>query len=139
MALKLEWSNSKSADKTPVSGIFDIEDVSLLKGDPIVDNRLRPKWTILAFEAHNFGSARSANNETAWYKYKIDTPAKSIQITFTDDPNVSHTLNYTIPSQDRIVLKGDYFGMPATIILKRKTFELTERSFHWVSEQPYNK
>lgn len=140
MALKLEWFNSKPTDSAAINGIFDIEDVTWLKQAPIADSAsLRPKWTLLTFEARNIGVARSANNETAWYKYKLNSAAKSVQITFMNDPNVNYTLNYTIPVQDRMVLTGDFFGTPATLILKRKTFELTERGFHWISESPYNR
>jgi hypothetical protein len=140
MALKTAWLDPKSAHITTVYGVFDIEDVTWWKQAPIADRTdLRPKWALLTFEDGNIGMAKSVNNETAWYKYKLDTVTKSVQITFTDDPDVSHKLNYTIPTQDRMVLKGDFFGRPATLILKRKTFELTERGFRWINEHPYNK
>ncbi len=140
MALKLEWFDSNSTNSEAVNGVFDIEEVTWLKEDPTADsNSLRPKWTVVTFENNHIGSVRSVNNETAWYKYKLDSRAKSVQITFMDDPNVSHTLNYTNSNWDRMVLKGDFFGAPATLILKRKTFELTDRGFHWISERPYNR
>lgn len=140
MALKTTWFNARSITKAAVYGAYDIVDVTWLKQDPTADvSNLRPKWTLLTFENHNRGISRSANNEIAWYNYKLDTAAKSIQITFTDDPNVTHILHYTVQNKDRVVLKGDFFGLPATLILKRKTFELTERGFHWISERPYSR
>lgn len=140
LALKKAWFDPKPSQTIAVYGVFDIEDVTWWKQNPIADStNLQPKWALLSFEDHNRGIAKSVNNETAWYKYKLDTIAKSIQITFTDDPDVTHKLNYTIPSQERMVLKGDFFGKPATLILKRKTFELTERGFRWINEHPYNR
>jgi hypothetical protein len=140
VALKMALFNPKSAHTTAVYGVYDIEDVTWWKQNPSADSTdFRPKWTLLTFESSKLGTVKSVNNESAWYKYKLDTVAKSIQITFTDAPNVSHKLHYTIPTQDRMVLKGDFFGRPATLILKRKTFELTERGFRWINERPYNR
>lgn len=140
MSLKMAWFDAKTNDDQAVSGIFEIEDVTWLKQDPTADSSsLRPKWTVLTFEANSYGSVRSVNDKTEVYKYKLDNHAKSVQITFVDAPDVSHRLDYTVASQDRMVLKGDYFGAPATVILKRKTFELTERKFQWISEYPHNR
>ncbi|MDR6781860.1 putative membrane protein YphA (DoxX/SURF4 family) [Pedobacter africanus] len=139
IALKLEWFGAKSTQHHAMNGIFDIEDVTWADQKQADSADLQPKWTQLTFEERNYGLANAANGRKAWYKYKLDTLTKSVQISFTDDPNVSHTLNYTLADHDRIVLKGDFFGKPATLILKKKSFELTERGFRWINEVPYNR
>lgn len=140
MALKIALLDEKVDDKSPVYGAYTIESLKPDKNDSISGNSfLKRKWNFIAFDRKNSAYIHYNNEETAWCTYGVDSASKTISIAFTDDPKVNYTLNYQFADSNKLILKGDIFGTPATLTLNKKKFILTERKFRWVNEHPYNR
>ncbi|WP_448104214.1 hypothetical protein [Pedobacter panaciterrae] len=139
-ALNIALISKKTNNKPVVYGAYDIEEIKSEKNEPLPDTSfLSRKLELVAFDRNDYAVIKYNGTETAWCTYKVLQTSKTLDISFTDNPKVTYKLNYQFPDSNKLILKGNLFGTPATITLKRKKYQLAERPFRWISEHPYNR
>lgn len=101
-------------------------------------------WKYLMVEGNRFAQIRFGNNKKNWFKIKIDSIKKELELTdYRDSLNV-YNLKYNEGAKFNFYLKGIVKKDTISIKLKRtknyqEKFLLTNRGFHWINEVPYNR
>lgn len=119
------------APRLPLYGVYVVE--SFVSEIPVL------KWEKLIIQRSVYSAIKIENNSTEYLNASVDTLKHQIEITFYDDTKTSHKFSYKIIGDDHLELSGIYFDKPLTMKLKRQHFELTERQFNWISENPHNR
>lgn len=119
------------APRLPLYGVYVVE--SFVSEIPVL------KWEKLIIQRSDYSAIKMENNSTEYLNASIDTLKRQMEITFNDDYKTSHKFSYKVIDNDILELMGIYFDKPLTVKLKRQHFELTERQFNWISENPHNR
>ena len=119
------------APKLPLYGVYVVE--SFVSEIPVL------KWDKLIIQRSDYSAIKMENNTTEYLNASVDTFKHHIEITFYDDSNTSHKFTYKESGSEHLELFGTYFDKPLTVKLTRQHFELTERQFNWISENPHNR
>ncbi len=129
-------------EKPPLHGIYDVSSFS--KNGQIVTPVLTDStyWRKLMITWPGFASFRMANDSTRGFVFKVDTALHTIMMHPRKDTTLKTTLNYTVPIADELIINGVWKGDTIQAKLKRfdeSKFLLTNRGFHWINEQPFNR
>lgn len=138
---------------SPLYGIYNVVASSQ---SPAVSNEAL-QWKTLVFE-YPQGMAVFTADDSAWrYGVKIDTAKKQISIMAgfnmaEENGHRNHiqkkksepvgVLTYSVPDVNHLVLQGTLEGQPVHMTLYKvdaSKFVLKTRSYHWVSEYPFNR
>jgi hypothetical protein len=135
IALKTALFEEKQTSETKLYGVYEIESFTSLETP---STKYAYKWKLLTFGSNKNAVLTYDNKVNDWCKYQVDENKKKLNLKFRDDP-ITYKFNYQILDSNTVKLKGNLFDLTTEIILKRKQFELMQRKFHWISEEPYNR
>ncbi|GAB2697500.1 hypothetical protein GCM10027037_22000 [Mucilaginibacter koreensis] len=99
---------------------------------------LQNQWKSIAFEKNGFGSIQHPGSKTEYFSVTQNS-AKKMLLLKRQSSQQTDTLNYKQLSPTQLQLFGKFEGQRIDVALSRIKFELNDRGFHWVSEQPYNR
>lgn len=117
--------------KLPLYGVYNVESFE--------SERAITKWEKLVVQRKQYSAVVLEGNDMEFCDMKVDTTTRQLTIAFKEDPKILHRFEYVVVDSDHLDLKGTYFDQAVNIKLKRQHFELMERTFNWVSEDPYNR
>lgn len=119
--------------------VYDVSDFRR-NGIPVTDST---RWQDIALDGKRSSTIRSTDTTLPLtygrrlVVYDVDTAGKTMTMTrITDDSEFAH-FRYQRPDSMQIVLNGTIGKDSTQILLTRRThrYQLTERQFHWLSEQ----
>ncbi|WP_207420739.1 hypothetical protein [Desertivirga brevis] len=119
------------APKLPLYGVYKVE--SFESERPVT------KWEELAIQRSEHSIIRMLGEKLEFCNMTVDTSKHELTIAFKDDPVTFHRFKYTLRDPDNLDLHGIYFDQSLKVKLVKQHFQLVERSFNWVSEEPYNR
>ena len=129
------WGSPDDAKKPPLYGIYNVE--TFIKGKdtlpPLTTDTTR--WSKLAID--NDANVQLMNDSTIGYLFTLDTVRHHFIIS-----RHKYILRYTILKPDTIMLQGTWKTDSVQIKLVKHgntAFPLMSRSFHWITEQGYNR
>lgn len=101
-------------------------------------------WKYLMIEGKRFAQIRFGNNQKNWFRIKIDSTKKELELKNSRDTLNVYTFKYNDDLKDNFILNGIVEKDSISIKLKRTKnyqdkFLLTNRGFHWINEVPYNR
>ena len=132
--------NKQKEAKESLYGLYQISALKWTKGAPSADSLyVSSRWRAMGIDRYDRAFIKYGDNETINCKAQIEMPAKTLKLSFNDEPDVRYTLSFRKLHRDTLELKGDLAGKPVVILLVRKEFELTKREFRWINEHPYNR
>lgn len=125
-------------------GIYDV-DTYILKKDtipPMLTDTIR--WKKIISDGKWFSDyiiVKGMNDQTTWYKHKIDTLKNTIELVSTRDSTDIFDLHY-MRNDSVLLFKGLWKQDSIEINMKKfdlTKFRLTNRGFRWINEYPYNR
>ena len=124
---------------TALSGIWSVDEY-VVNGSiqpPLITEQAR--WQRVVFNGHG-ASIQTMNGALGYFRTSLDNNKKLVVLTDRDDPARKLPFHYTNPQPGTLLLTGDVDGHHVTATLRHveaPKFLLTNRGFHWISEQPY--
>lgn len=129
-------------EKPVLYGIWEI--TTFIKNSDTIPPLLTDtdRWRRLIISYKERASIQVMNDSMVRTSFIVDTTNAKIYIAAKE--GVDDVLTYTLSGKDRdmLYLEGVSKGDSLKIFLKAKdlrTFELTNRGFHWINEYPYNR
>lgn len=134
----------ESAPKTRLYGLYHVE-TFVKAGDtlpPLTTDSAR--WRAMTIEWETFARVKHMNDSINGFRLQVDTTAQTMSFTLRGDTIPTCTFNYHVPDPEHFVLTGRIRSDSVAIAFRRFTdirnrFRLTNRSFHWINEYPYNR
>lgn len=132
-------------DSKPIkSGLYNVDLFVVNKTDtipPLTTDSLR--WKNVAFEKNGFGSIDAYQEKffprygRRYFSLKHDTTTHLLSFRPLRDTVEIYSMKYKIADENTVLLWSKYKGDSLFMQLKRSKhhFQLTERQFHWLSEQ----
>ncbi|WP_207533252.1 hypothetical protein [Desertivirga arenae] len=120
-----------SAPKLPLYGVYEVETFE--------SERPLTNWKQLVIQRQDYSAIRLTGEQLEFCDMKVDTTRHEISIAFKDEPGTFHCFQYTLRDPEHLNLKGVYFDQSLKVKLVKQHFQLIERPFNWVSEEPYNR
>lgn len=128
----------RGAPATPLSGIFEVEQVTkngAVQTPLLTDSTLWRRLSVARFRA----SVRLATDSLVLYGMRSDTLKH--KATFLNGPDTLKTVfAYAFPDSQHLVLRGHIGKDSVEMMLRRRSessYLLVRRGFHWVNEVPY--
>lgn len=119
------------APKLPLYGVYKVESFE--------SEHAITKWEKLVVQRSDYSAVRLQGNNMEFCNMTVDTTKHQLTIAFKDDPKTLHRFEYMVVDSDHLDLTGTYFDQTVNVKLTKQHFELMERTFNWVSEEPYNR
>lgn len=131
-----------NAPKPPLYGIYNVEEFRINSSEipPLTTDSIRWKQLIV-------GSSRririaTMRDSLQWWKLKIDTNRKTMDLTSFQDSTNKYHFTYSSPDKEHLLFTGyntrDTFFINTRIFDLNK-FQLMSRGFHWINEYPFNR
>ncbi|HRH49023.1 MAG TPA: hypothetical protein PLP23_09735 [Panacibacter sp.] len=143
----IDWYNAqnKVISQLPVTpGVYDVavycinhDTITLLASDTL-------RWQDIIFEKDGSGSINTKDTlfrkryNRSYFNYEPDTTKGIIGFKkFAGDTSYIFSMKYNVPDSNLLQLRGLYKSDSLYVELKKSNrhFQLTERQFHWLSEQ----
>jgi hypothetical protein len=129
--------------KSSLYGIWNVEDFTLdgQSHPPLTTDSAR--WRRLVFDFPQYVTIQDMDeNASHLYSAKIDLNAKTVALTSFTDKNWKANFSFARPAPSQLVLDGsttDGHQIHAQLeLFDLARFLLVTRSFHWISEHPFN-
>jgi len=126
----------------PLYGIYTVDEFTL-------DGQMRPplfsdehRWRRFTFDRLNTIGIQPGDGPMQRYVGKLDLPHKTLQLSKRGDQNWKTTFTVETPAAGVVTLSGEMDGKKIQAKLHRlddRSFQLTSRGFHWISEFPFNR
>ncbi len=140
---KIDVENSDFASKTPLYGIWEVEEYTVngLVRPPLITDESR--WRRLVFDYPGYFGVHTMRQERPrYYDLQLDSKRKRFVLTDYKDPKWRSVLSYQQPGPELLTVAGAIDGQTITARLHRideSKFQLLSRGFHWISERPFNR
>jgi hypothetical protein len=120
----------------PIAGAWEVSEITFDGQPPAtgVDD-----WKKIDFKNPGAIRINTATPPMKAYLAKFDEEKKEMVLEKRFNPQKVGTLRYESPSQDLLLLKGDFEGKQLVARLKKlpeKIFKLPSQGFHWIHEMP---
>jgi len=135
-----EWSTG--SPRSPLYGIWDVEDMS-------IDGQVRPpltsdrdRWRRVVFDSPAFAGVQSMDNTLSYYGSTLDAGKRTLTLSRADDESRKSRLTFERSTPSQLILDGEVNGRKVRMQLHRfdeKKLLLLGRGFHWVQEYPFNR
>src|SRR6185503_9154939 len=129
---------SFTADRSPLYGVWEVEEFSLGQTKPAVDGQ---RWRRLVFDSGRV-AVQTATDLYERFGTQFDQEKRTVTLRRRADPGWNAVLTYEQVSPEVITLAGKLNGSEMTARLHRseaRKFLLTDRGFHWINEVPFNR
>jgi len=129
---------SFTADRSPLYGVWEVEEFSLGQTKPAVDGQ---RWRRLVFDSGRV-AVQAATDLYERFGTQFDQEKRTVTLRRRADPGWNTVLTYEQVSPEVVTLAGKLNGSEMTARLHRseeRKFLLTDRGFHWINEVPFNK
>jgi len=129
---------SFTADRSPLYGVWEVEEFSLGQTKPAVDGQ---RWRRLVFDSGRV-AVQTATDLYERFGTQFDQEKRTLTLRRRADPGWNTVLTYEQVSPEVVTLAGKLNGSEMTARLHRseeRKFLLTDRGFHWINEVPFNK
>jgi uncharacterized membrane protein len=140
-ALEANASYGPNVPKPPMYGIYNITHFEKNKDTLPLLITNDTLWRRIVFQRENFFSIYYMNNGGIWLSMKLDTIAKTMELTNRRDSTDVYSLKYTL--KDSILsLNGTHKNDTIHIKARQydlKKFRLINRGFNWINEYPFNR
>jgi hypothetical protein len=100
------------------------------------------QWKTLIVDYPGYATVKQVNDEQFDVVFNVDTIQKKISVQLETDSVHNYELAYKQLNDTTLNLKGIFSNNQIDFTFHKvdmKSFRLTNRGFHWVSEQPFNK
>jgi hypothetical protein len=128
--------------KSPLYGIWNVESLTMDgKALPLDVNNLK-EWRRVVFDFPASMQVQTMDDQIVQFTAPLDAEKKTLALKQTSGGNWQANFTFDHPAADQLVLDGVVDGHQEHLTLRRmdaKTFELTKRGFHWISEYPYHR
>lgn len=134
------WNEMYGGPPAPVVGRWEIVSIQVDQKKPGKDDPTN--WSSLEFSNRKLMRLAGPKPPNVVYLVTWDTKEKKLALANFRKPEWSAAFNYALPRPDELKLEGSIDGKKIRASLKRapdKQYELTNRGFHWIQEQPYNR
>ncbi|WP_298547131.1 hypothetical protein [uncultured Aquimarina sp.] len=126
--------------KPALYGIYEVTNY-VINGDTITHYKSDRRWKDIRFEREGSVQVTRMSKEKMRYSVEIDSTAQKIKFISSSGESDSFDLNYT---KTKTTLDFNYIHKNDTIYgqtrrLDQDDFLLTNRGFHWISENPFNR
>ncbi|MEM6718491.1 MAG: hypothetical protein AAF611_04155 [Bacteroidota bacterium] len=130
-----------NAPKPPMYGIYEIQHFQKNKDTIPMLVTTDTLWRRIVFQRENYFSVYYMDNKSKWLAMKLDTVAKTMEVTNRRDSTDVYNFKYTLKDS---ILTLDGLNKNDTILIKAKQydlkkFKLINRGFNWINEYPYNR
>jgi hypothetical protein len=139
-AAKSHAARGSAAPRSPFYGIWTVHELT-------VDGQARPplltdqsRWRRFIFDGPQTTTIQLVSDARQRYTTELDGDV--LVLGRRDDPSYRAVFRYTRPSPRGLTLDGTMDGRTYHVTLVRdddRTFLLTTRGFHWVSEYPFHR
>jgi len=129
---------SFTADRSPLYGVWEVEEFSLGQTKPAVDGQ---RWRRLVFDSGRV-AVQTATDLYERFGTQFDQEKRTLTLRRRADPGWNTVLTYEQVSPEVVTLAGKLNGSEMTARLHRseeRKLLLTDRGFHWINEVPFNK
>jgi hypothetical protein len=129
----------------PKSALYGIWNVDVMTIDGVTRSALVTdfdRWRRVIFDRPTMMAFQRMNDSITVFGAAIDTAAKTIVLTRSNDPKWKTQLSFDRPAAGRLILTGAIDGEAIRMelsLLDRNGFLLVTRGFHWVQEYPFNR
>jgi hypothetical protein len=130
------------APRSPLRGVWNVEVME-------VNGQVRPpvfteatRWRRVVFDFPGALSIQLMSDSRLRFNLLLDPVKKSMALARRDDPEKKSAFSYQRPESDLLVMEGTMDGQKIRARLRQtnvKSFQLTSRGFHWISEYPFNR
>jgi hypothetical protein len=120
----------------PLYGIWNVDRFTVGGSTPDAAN-----WRQLTIEFVGRLSVRDNRAERIYYRTKYDESKHTLNLT-AERPKQSGDFTYVQPDSEHLELRGSLNGISVTAEFHRLDISrllLTNRGFHWISEDPFNR
>ncbi len=137
--LKSRTAYGDAVPKSPLYGVYTVDTFIKNKDTIPPDARERWRWKELMMESIKLGGVKHMDDVITTTEIKTDTARHQLSIIFSNNQDHPNHFTYRLPDSEHLVLKGRLDGDAVFIELTKKRFELNERGFNWIIENPYNR
>jgi len=133
---------SMNKDVHNMKGVYEVQnfsriekDFSIIKDDPF-------RWEYMIIDFPGKLTIRTVSGQKRYFQYKIDSTLQYLALGLRMDSSHFDTLHVVHNQDDEFFIEGNLQGDSINVALRKKTFDdflLTNRGFHWISEQPFNR
>jgi len=139
-ALKRQYVRGSLAPKPFLYGIYNVESVKFKgrKVPPLLTDSTR--WRQLIIDRDGIARVKLMTDSTLSFTTVFRRELRRLTLTSRNSDKSQYQLNYDIPDENHLILKGLKNQDSIFVSFKRKDlkeFRLINRGFHWVNEYPY--
>jgi hypothetical protein len=140
------WDNWRQfgpgAPKSPLFGIWDIEDFTLDgQPHPMLVTEAQG-WRRIIFDFPDAAEVQRMDESRTGYDAKVDVSSGALTLIDRKDKNWKASFHFARTGPDRLALDGLLNGQKAVLhlsLLDHKSFQLVTRGFHWIQDYPFNR
>lgn len=126
--------------KPALYGVYEVTNY-VINGDTITNYKSDRLWKDIRFEREGRVQVKKMNKQNIYYGVEVDTMAQTIKFISSSGESDSFDFNYT---RTQNTLDFTYIHKQDTVSgqtrrLGKEDFLLTNRGFHWISENPFNR
>lgn len=140
-ALEANAQYGPNTPKPAMYGIYEIQHFQKNKDTIPMLVTNDTLWRRIVFQRANYFSVYYMNNGGVWHSLKLDTIAKTMEVTNRSDSTDVYNFNYKL-QDSMLTLSGTHKEDMLLIKAKQydlKKFKLINRGFNWINERPYNR
>jgi hypothetical protein len=134
------WNDMYGGPPAPVVGRWDLVSMQVDAKEPDKDDPIY--WSWLDFSNRKTMRLAGPKPPNVVYLTTWNREDKKLTLAKVRTPEWLATFTYDLPEPDKLELQGSMDGKAVSASLKRapeKSYELTNRGFHWIQELPYNR
>ena len=134
------WNDTYGGPPTPVTGRWERVSLQIDTKDASPNDPLN--WKFLDFVNKSMVRITSQNAPMTVYRTAWSADGNLLTLTRFTGQAWNAQLTFALPAPDKFELHGTINGKALKATFKpvpEKKYELTNRSFHWIQEMPYNR
>ncbi len=122
--------------KSPLYGAYEV--VGFTRDDEELGPDDPKRWKQVSFNAWGYCLARGADASVRSWRYEPASSGESVRL-FAGSDEKGVELETVWNDPEHLDLAGELEGALLVVQLKKKSFLLETRGFHWVNETPFNR
>jgi len=129
-------------DEFEMKGIYEVQNFSRIEKDFSIINDDPFRWKYMTIDFPGKLTIRTVSGQKRYFQYKTDSTLRYLALGLRNDSSHFDTLNVVRNQGEDFFVEGILQGDSINVAMKKKTFDdflLTNRGFHWISEQPFNR